>query len=61
MSKKVFVSYCHQQGPWVWNRLVPSLRVGGLPVTALELAARPSPDPTHLPPAGRSRPQQPEA
>lgn len=32
MSKKVFASYCHQQGEWVWNWLVPSLRAGGAEV-----------------------------
>jgi len=32
MSKKVFVSYCHRQGKWVWNRLVPCLKAGGAEV-----------------------------
>jgi len=32
MSKKVFVSYCHRQGDWVWDRLVPCLRAGGAEV-----------------------------
>ncbi|MBI1924513.1 toll/interleukin-1 receptor domain-containing protein [Candidatus Poribacteria bacterium] len=32
MSKKVFVSYCHAQGDWVWERLVPCLRAGGAEV-----------------------------
>jgi hypothetical protein len=27
--KKVFVSYNHKQGPWVWERLVPVLRAAG--------------------------------
>jgi len=29
---KVFVSYCHAQGQWVWNRLVPALKAGGTEV-----------------------------
>ncbi len=29
MSKRVFVSYSHKQGPWVWERLVPILRAAG--------------------------------
>src|SRR5262245_579811 len=32
MSKKVFVSYCHRQSDWVWDRLVPCLRAGGAEV-----------------------------
>ncbi len=28
-KKKVFVSYSSQQGPWVWDRLVPCLKAGG--------------------------------
>ena len=28
----IFVSYCHKQGPWVWNRLVPCLKAGGADV-----------------------------
>lgn len=26
---KTFVSYCHRQGDWVWERLVPCLKAGG--------------------------------
>ena len=29
MSKRVFVSYSHKQGQWVWERLVPILRAAG--------------------------------
>ncbi len=29
---KVFVSYSHKQGTWVWERLVPVLRAGGVDV-----------------------------
>jgi hypothetical protein len=29
---KVFVSYCHAQGPWVWDRLVPVLKGSGAEV-----------------------------
>lgn len=29
---KVFVSYSHAQGDWVWNRLVPCLKAGGAEV-----------------------------
>ena len=29
---KVFVSYCHAQGEWVWDRLVPVLNAGGAEV-----------------------------
>lgn len=32
MSKKIFISYCHQQGDWVTNRLAPCLRAGGAEV-----------------------------
>ena len=33
MSKKVFISYCHAQGDWVLNRLVPCLKAGGVEVS----------------------------
>ena len=26
---RLFVSYCHHQGDWVWGRLVPCLKAGG--------------------------------
>lgn len=29
---KIFVSYCHRQGDWVWGRLVPCLKAGGADV-----------------------------
>lgn len=29
MSRKIFISYCHRQGDWVWHRLVPCLKAGG--------------------------------
>ena len=29
---KVFVSYCHCQGNWVWERLAPCLKAGGAEV-----------------------------
>lgn len=32
MAKRVFVSYSHAQGDWVWNRLVPCLKAGGAEV-----------------------------
>ena len=32
MTKKVFISYCHKQGDWVLNRLLPCLRYGGAEV-----------------------------
>lgn len=33
MSTKVFVSYCHAQGDWVWDRLVPVLHASGVTVS----------------------------
>lgn len=32
MPKKVFISYSHKQGEWVWKNLVPCLRAGGAEV-----------------------------
>jgi len=32
MSRKIFISYCHRQGDWVWHRLVPCLKAGGAEV-----------------------------
>ncbi len=32
MDKKIFVSYSHNQGEWVWKNLVPCLRAGGAEV-----------------------------
>ena len=29
---RVFISYNHQQGKWVWERLTPCLRAGGAEV-----------------------------
>ncbi len=32
MPKKVFISYSHKQGEWVWKNLAPCLRAGGAEV-----------------------------
>lgn len=32
MSKKIFISYCHKQEDWVWQRLKPCLDAGGAEV-----------------------------
>jgi hypothetical protein len=32
MPARIFVSYCHRQGSWVWDRLVPVLKAGGAEV-----------------------------
>lgn len=32
MSNKIFISYCHRQGEWVWKQLVPCLKAGGADV-----------------------------
>ena len=32
MPKRVFVSYCHKQSDWVWDRLGPCLKADGAEV-----------------------------
>ncbi len=32
MTKRVFISYCHKQGEWVWDKLAPCLKAGGAEV-----------------------------
>lgn len=32
MSKRIFISYSHKQGEWVWKNLVPCLKAGGAEV-----------------------------
>ena len=32
MKKRVFISYSHEQGQWVWDDLVPCLKAGGADV-----------------------------
>jgi TIR domain len=32
VDRTVFISYCHAQGDWVWDRLIPCLRAGGAEV-----------------------------
>ncbi len=32
MPKKIFISYSHHQGDWVWGRLAPCLKAGGAEV-----------------------------
>jgi len=34
MPKSIFISYNHNQGEWVWDRLVPCLRAGGADIHA---------------------------
>lgn len=42
--KKVFISYCSKQGPWVWDRLVACLRAGGAEVLIDRERFRPGKD-----------------
>jgi len=37
---KVFVSYSHRQGEWVWGRLVPVLKASGAEVLNAESKVR---------------------
>src|SRR5262249_23330431 len=36
MRKAIFISYCHAQGTWVRDRLVPTLEGGGSPPLLLD-------------------------